>query len=278
MSSARGILERAALPFLRAAASIRRRHDARRFDYPYSNLLAIGLPKSGTTWMLRMLSAVPGYIIWKTPDQVRNEHGIIRRRDFVPGPSGYTATKLHAWPTDEHLDVLEEAGRPYVAMIRDLRDVSVSWAHFVALPGRTDWSHPEAVDLPLEGRISYYIEHILDKRLDWSLQWRERLHPALGLLVRYEQMKEQPVEVMEQVCAHYRLGLPDDAVRGIVEQHAFRRATGREPGQEDRGSFNRKGIVGDWINHYTDAHKDAFRRVSGGRLAALGYVESEDAW
>ena len=44
-----------------------------------------------------------------------------------------------------------------------------------------------------------------------------------------------------------------------------------EPGQADAKSFNRKGISGDWQNHFTPEHVAAFKRVAGERLRSLFY-------
>jgi hypothetical protein len=251
--------------------AVRRRVSERRYTYPHRNLLAIGLPKSGSTWLERMLCEAPGYLPWHPPKAATFTQDL-RRVDFVPGPRGYTVTKTHTAPKETNLAILAETGRPYVVMIRDLRDVSVSWAYYVGLKGRQRVAHPEARDLSVPQRIDYYIEHILPMRLRWVLGWAEHLHAGQGLLIRYEDLLADTPGVMGRVFSHYEVGLSDEQVRAIVDENSFREATGRAAGDADTSSFNRKGIAGDWLNHYTDAQRNAFADVAGSAMSDLGYA------
>jgi len=64
----------------------------------------------------------------------------------------------------------------------------------------------------------------------------------------------------------------------ILEENRFERLSqGRVPGVEDINSHYRKGIAGDWKNHFTRQHKDHFNNLFPGLLVKLGY-EGDDAW
>lgn len=66
-------------------------------------------------------------------------------------------------------------------------------------------------------------------------------------------------------------------VHGQLEVLSFERlAAGRKPGQEDTNSHYRKGVAGDWVNHFTDRHKRAFKDRYGTLLQTLGYAENSD--
>ena len=52
---------------------------------------------------------------------------------------------------------------------------------------------------------------------------------------------------------------------------------GRERGQEDAGSFFRKGVAGDWRAAFTDRDKRIFKEEAGDLLVALGY-EKDTGW
>ena len=256
---------------------IQREINQRRYDYPNRNLLAVGLPKSGSTWLARMLCEVPGYLPW-TPETVKlGKPHDLRRDDFIPGPVGYTVTKTHTFPSESNLSVIHATGRPYVVLIRDPRDTATSWAYYVGLPGRTFWAHPEAVPLSIPERIAYYIERILPRNIEWIVRWQECVDPRLGLLFRYEDMLIDTFGHMRRAFDLYDVRLSDDRVREIVAKHEFKKATGRERGQEDAKSFNRKGIRGDWRNHFTDDHIAAFKRIAGQKLIASGY-EADESW
>lgn len=244
-------------------------------DYPHRNLLAIGQPKSGSTWLLRMLGDVPGYFRWTPPNIKIGYHDLDRQRMLRP-PLGYTVTKTHTAPTPENIAIIEEAGRPYVVLVRDPRDLAVSWAHYIATQRRYA-AVPDAVrEAPLDARLDHYIEHVLPRTVRWATDWRVALDRQRGMLIRYEDMLDDAAAVMGRVFAHFEVGLAPDAVRAIVERRSFRRETGRAPGREAPGDFNRKGIAGDWRNHFTAGHAARCKAIAGGALIDLGYEASAD--
>ena len=65
---------------------------------------------------------------------------------------------------------------------------------------------------------------------------------------------------------------------GAVYGNRFEAKTkGRPAGAEDTRSHYRKGVAGDWINHFTPAHTEAFNERFGDLLVKLGY-EQDDDW
>ncbi len=63
----------------------------------------------------------------------------------------------------------------------------------------------------------------------------------------------------------------------IVYEHDFSRyARGRKPGKEDIKSHNRKGISGDWKNHFEEEHKQFFKEKYGSLLVQLNYEKNND--
>jgi hypothetical protein len=80
--------------------------------------------------------------------------------------------------------------------------------------------------------------------------------------------------VVEHVAGR---AIEDWRVEMAVEKFSMQRATGRRPGEEDRSTLIRKGVVGDWVNHFSREAAVAFDRVAGETLVALGY-EADRAW
>ena len=259
---------------------VQRAISQRTHDHPHRNLLIVGQPKSGSTWLLRMVLEAPGYQKWAPQTVKLGLPHDLRMEDFVPPPVGYTVTKPHTMATRENVSVVRATGRPFVVLIRDPRDLAVSWAYYVGLPGRTRWGWPEAVDLTVEDRISFYIERVLPKQSRWGLDWKRAIEDELpagqGLMVRYEDMLGDVYAVMRRVFDHFGVALDDERVRVICEKHAFKKATGRAPGEGDPKSFNRKGIAGDWENHFSPEQKAAFKEQAGERLVELGYASDLD--
>ena len=64
----------------------------------------------------------------------------------------------------------------------------------------------------------------------------------------------------------------------IVRKKSFEKlAGGRKKGEENVQSHYRKGKAGDWQNHFTEAHKEAFKQSFNDVLLKLGY-ESDRSW
>jgi hypothetical protein len=73
-------------------------------------------------------------------------------------------------------------------------------------------------------------------------------------------------------------GIPGDELLRLVYKHRFaKRSGGRSRGQEDPRNPFRKGVHGDWVNHFEQQHRVAFGERYGGLVDRLGY-ESSPEW
>jgi hypothetical protein len=70
--------------------------------------------------------------------------------------------------------------------------------------------------------------------------------------------------------------LPEETIIDIVEKRTFERLTGRKKGQENRNTHLRKGVPGDWVNHFEPEHIRAFKDRYNDLLLKLGYVHTPD--
>jgi hypothetical protein len=264
-------------PVRRLQAFVRHTIDYHRYKdrYPIQNLLVTSLPKAGSTWVERMLCEIPGFFRWLPKPEMAPFPRI--PRDFeARRPRGLTVSKSHILPTDENLDVMHGFGRPYVVLMRDIRDAAVSWCFFVAgYEGHP--RHPDLAPLTNEQRFDWFIENRLDLFVQFVSEWPEKRHPELGLLVTYEEMKQDTTTVFGRMLKHYGLDLGDEAVESIVRKHDFKRVTGRAPGQEDRYAFNRKAIIGDWRNHLSDRQINVFEGACGDLLDRFAPDKTKEA-
>jgi hypothetical protein len=80
------------------------------------------------------------------------------------------------------------------------------------------------------------------------------------------------------MISHLGANASREIVERCVEKNSFQsRAKNRKPGEEDQGSFFRKGISGDWKNYFTPRDKRIFYDEAGDTLESLGYEADGEA-
>jgi hypothetical protein len=96
--------------------------------------------------------------------------------------------------------------------------------------------------------------------------------------VRFEELVATPVPVLLDLCAALGIEAQRDFVEQVVLLHDFNiLAGGRKPGQEQATHHYRKGVSGDWVNHYDDTTKKEAKKYCGQALVDLGY-EQDLSW
>ncbi len=185
--------------------------------------------------------------------------------------------RLHLPWSEENARILKASQQRYVVIYRDLRDVVVSWYHYVSKNNPQHFLHSELRSLSLEEGIDYYIEHILDYEMRWIRDWRNNRHPELSTETRYETLRGDTLSDFGRLAGFFGLDLTDAEIARIVDENSFTKRTKREPGTEDVGAHLRKGVVGDWRNVFLPRHVDAFKRSAGELLIELGY-EKDGRW
>lgn len=266
---------------LAAAQECYRKYEA-SYDVPI--LFIAGLPKSGTTWMENMLSSYPGYEPMMIPEAIRYEldHGgshdfdlpssLFERLDEV-----LAVLKLHVHGSEHNVEQLGDADLPYLIMYRDLRDVAISHYFYVR---RTPW-HPEYgtyANLDVEAGLVHFGRTLLPAFDDWVRSWERNRHQENSLIVRYEDLLSDTETIFSDVARLYGLDDSKETIQDIVEAHSFENVSGgRERGQQSESSFFRKGVSGDWKNHFTDQVREVFKENAGGFWVDHGY-EEEPGW
>lgn len=133
---------------------------------------------------------------------------------------------------------------------------------------------PDDVRAHLPRFIEHEARHPVGTRATWSEhvgEWAfDRPHVVT---LSYEEMLADTVGALARVLpVHTGQPVDPERLRASVEKFSFRRQTGRKAGQEDRASFKRKGIAGDWKNHFTREAAQVFDHHFGDMLVRLGYV------
>lgn len=181
----------------------------------------------------------------------------------------------------------------FIDIVRDGRDVAVSDVFMILAKGLG--SHFPAENHEHIDRARVFHVERRGERVplfnEWLLrrsarEWAEavagsavakRLFGERYICFRYEDLLADPRQV---ILAIRMLGLDasEEVVARCVAAGSFAALSGgRTAGQSDPSSFFRKGVAGDWRNHFTDADRQVFKQVAGETLIALGYA-ADDQW
>jgi len=263
-----------------------------------------GCQKSGTTWIQKLLDGHPAVrcdgeaYFGPLLKQVLNQSIGLYNQNHKAGPPGNfekddvrllfafaCGITFARWigakdvqaigeKTPEHALCLRELvqcfpGCKAIHVIRDGRDVCVSgWFHNLRQGG--DKFRERFPDLPR------YIAYTVAKHwVPYITQARTfgAEYPELYHEVRYEELHATPHEQVRAMLAFLGVDASDESVEACIDAGSFNKlANGRDRGEADPQSFFRKGVVGDWREHFDADCEATFMRTGGVMLKELGYV------
>lgn len=194
--------------------------------------------------------------------------------------------------------------RPAAYVLRDGRDVAVSlyFHHVRHLRAGTpmvsrrvgryfvDLLGPDYDPDDVSGNLPAFIRSLSSnpfggilsqRRRDDFLPWPEHVRDWIPeenvILVKYEDCLRDAAGQLRGIAEYLGIDAGDALLEEIVETHSFEKITGRMPGQQETDSFHRKGVAGDWKEHFTLEAASAFAQFAGDVLVSTGY-ETDNAW
>jgi Sulfotransferase domain len=235
----------------------------------------------GSTWLTQMLEDLVGFEYEfeyrRVPRACRGFSKTIaieapETRDFLERARGFRFFKTHSlleWDTiPPHVK--------FLSVYRDPRDMLVSTTFHMSAMSEEEGGFPaELSAIPVRDQLLHLmgVEYFLGLLEHW---FRHENVCKVG----YEELRADPVPVLGRVIDHLGLDVPEERIRQAVEWHDFKRRSGRRPGEADDNSGMRKGVVGDWRNHFDDECCEHFRQALDGRwnrlLIDMGYESAPD--
>lgn len=250
---------------------------AGRYNYDYRLLFIAGLPKSGTTWVETQIKTVPGYNmrLVNDPDNCVIDHNICDAVfSSLPG-YGYSILKLHTKYTEHNLDVIKRYTPKFIVMIRDLRDMCVS-RYFHVRNEDSHRHHRLYKESSFEDGMMHCIEVIADEYVPWVRDWMvvAKANPDMILIITYEGLNRSPAATFKKIFDFFHLPYDDIFMEKIAKSKLLKEQNIKEVLKKNIGvvrSTSRKGIIGDWKNCFSPAHKENFKKAGGELLINLGY-------
>lgn len=267
----------ARLAHLRHAASRWLRETLHRRGMLHAAVYVMEFPKSGGSWVARM-----------TDDLLAG----------AGGPTGFGAGRVlrDHWRYSPHL-------RPAVYVVRDGRDVVVSLYFYHQRELTFGGMRAALADAYLrdtlgagydlddtQGNLPAFIDSLRSRPfggllrasgsrrlLGWPEHVAEWIDKPGVLVTRYEDLLADTAREMGRVARHLGREPSEMELAELAARHSFEATSGRRPGHEDRAAHQRKGIAGDWRNHFTPEAARAFAGYGGTVLVGLGY-ETDAGW
>lgn len=259
---------------LRRASAETTRHIALRYGDALDMRLGCGFPKSGTVWLCQLMGTYLG----------------------VPYPRNYRlpiamASVVHThWKYDARFP-------PTAYITRDGRDVMVSMYFYytralvLAKSPQRKKSLRELFDKlygprfdpeDSRGNMARFIEHELARpRATHGVTWHDHIadwwdRPQVHHTTYEALLADTNQEFGRLMGQMTEESVDPTRVEAAVSRFAFRSSTGRGQGHEDRSSFLRKGVAGDWRNHFDREAAEIFDSIAGDALVTLGYEPDRD--
>jgi hypothetical protein len=158
----------------------------------------------------------------------------------------------------------------FIHMIRDGRDVAVSgWFHNLREPSPL-FTQQFAGDFHAYALHSclYHWRHYIIKARIFG-----KKHPEQYFELRYEDLKRNPEPIVKDMLDFLEVNSSSEILKSCLEAGSFEKLSGgRKPGEEDLNSPFRKGIVGDWRNHFDIELSDAYYEEGKTMLKELKYI------
>ncbi|KAL3993080.1 guanylate cyclase soluble subunit alpha [Sarotherodon galilaeus] len=241
------------------------------FPFRDTDILIVSYPKSGTTWIQEVVSLV----------HTRGNPGLSQTvENWKRAPwleHYYSSALLEASPTTarvitthlpHHLlgPALQHSKTKVIYVSRNPKDVVVSFYHFHKMANFLPEPHsfPEFLDRFLEGTVSFgsWFDHIKG----WTSQINSNL-----LHVTYEEMSLDLHSTIKKISSFLQCPLVEDEVNNCVKHCSFSSMkenkminytlVPQEIMDHSKGSFMRKGKVGDWKNMFTEEDNRQFETV-----------------
>ncbi|KAM3923546.1 sulfotransferase 2B1-like isoform 1-T3 [Leptodactylus fuscus] len=242
------------------------------FQVRDDDIFNITYPKSGTTWMIEILS-----IIQKNGDPSWNQ--TVPNWDRAPWIETLgIAQKLKL--SDEHPRIItshlprhifmksfEGSKAKVIYTIRDPKDTAVSLYYFSKMS--VFYKDPESMDHCLKDFLSGNIP--FGSWFDHVKGWMEMLGRDNFMFHTYEDLQRDLRGSVIKICKFLGKELDDKAIDSVVEYVSFKNMKENKmvnftllpTGYMDheKSPFMRKGIVGDWKNHFTVTQNEYFDKI-----------------
>lgn len=220
---------------------------------------ASGLERSPNTefsYLTHDLDYLVRYAILVMLQKWAGESNIKAIGEKTPGNSAYFPKLHYLFPNAR-----------FVYIVRDVRDVIVSgWYFGLSVNANDVIDKHQSIE-----KYAGVLASAWDREVRQGLAF---IHEAgdQGMFIRYEDLLADATAEIRNLFEFMGLDASDEIVRQVRSHTSFKTLSGgRSRGDENRKSFFRKGVSGDWVHHLDDATVSSVMAQCGELLGLLGY-------
>lgn len=164
-------------------------------------------------------------------------------------------------------------------ILRDPRDCVVSWYFSMRYSHNPEFGIVQELRAELQqiAEPSDGLKHMITRVagfgfFDTQRSWIDAPRSDVVRVLRYEDFARDNERFLRDLLQFLGVDLADAEFRELADRHAFaKRAGGRSAGDSDEQHHYRKGVGGDWVNHFTDDVMAHLEAVAGSIVRDLGY-------
>jgi len=251
------------------------------FDYRADDVWLSSYPRSGTAWTYEVLYAVLYQGDMAALQHAQRAGQILKFLPIEIGSAASVPERLNTWkalpsprvipthvPYRLYPKAMLERHCKRVYVVRHPKDVAVSFYHHHrahSLLGRYQGTWDDFLEYFLTGQVVY------GSWFDHTLGWWGNIQECAGdvLVLRYEDMHQDLATHIRRLGAFLGKDLSPHAVAAIADYASFA-SMSVNPFTNRAGNplmdfsiarFLRKGVVGDWSNHFTAEQNARFQAV-----------------
>lgn len=153
----------------------------------------------------------------------------------------------------------------FIHIIRDGRDVLVSFVkHMQRTQPSKGWTYEGAAEM---------VATKWSQQIQGCLKISRQL-PGVCHEVHYESLLATPEDELKKIHRFLDFESSNEEVHHCIEQTSFEKLSGgRKAGEENKDSFFRKGVAGDWKQALPEDAQAIFHKHAGDLLKTLGYEQ-----
>lgn len=164
-------------------------------------------------------------------------------------------------------------------ILRDPRDVVTSWyfstlhSHPTKSNNKLSSLRSQLQNLCKDEGIKFAIKNLKAEGLfDAMASWKIAALNEKCLLLHYEDLIGTKADKYFQKLFNFcDIKIPVNKSNRLIENYSFKNLSGRNPGKEEIKSKYRKGLAGDWKNHFNSNTIDYYFEITKDLTDFLGY-------